>query len=123
MATYRLSQDHLEMFFGAVRSMHGWNDNPTVQQFTSSFKKLQMNSNVMLSGSSNIWTRAQSSIFNVSSGSSNTNSGFGENTAADTITDLEQINAGNYLIDITHDAGISFVAATIERQLLQCGQV
>lgn len=40
IATYRLSQDHLEMFFGKIRSMHGCNDNPTVQQFTSAFKKL-----------------------------------------------------------------------------------
>jgi hypothetical protein len=30
LLTYKLSQDHLELFFGAVRSAGGFNNNPTV---------------------------------------------------------------------------------------------
>ena len=28
---YKMSQDHFELFFGAVRASGGWNNNPTVQ--------------------------------------------------------------------------------------------
>lgn len=37
---YRLSQDHLELFFGSIRSHGGHNNNPTVRQFRSAYKKL-----------------------------------------------------------------------------------
>ena len=40
--TYKFSQDHLELFFAAVRSAGGWNNNPTTSQFTSTYKKLLM---------------------------------------------------------------------------------
>ena len=33
--TYKFSQDHLELFFGAIRSSGGFNNNPTAQQFTA----------------------------------------------------------------------------------------
>lgn len=38
--TYKFSQDHLELFFGAVRARGGWNNNPTAAQFISTFKRL-----------------------------------------------------------------------------------
>lgn len=38
--TYKLSQDHLETFFCAVRSRGGWNNNPNAQQFISAYKRL-----------------------------------------------------------------------------------
>ena len=46
LLTYKLSQDHLELFFGAVRSSLGCNNNPTVRQFMSSYKRLLMRHNV-----------------------------------------------------------------------------
>ncbi len=36
--TYKLSQDHLEPFFGALRSHFGSNNNPTVTQVEAAFK-------------------------------------------------------------------------------------
>ena len=36
--TYKFSQDHLELFFGAIRSSGGFNINPTAQQFTAACK-------------------------------------------------------------------------------------
>jgi len=36
--TYKLSQDHLELFFGAVRSSLGCNNKPTVRLFISAYK-------------------------------------------------------------------------------------
>ena len=43
---YKFSQDHLELFFGAVRSCGGFNNNPTASQFTASYKRLLMRSNI-----------------------------------------------------------------------------
>ena len=42
LLTYKLSQDHLELFFGAIRSSCGCNNNPTVRQFISAYKRLLM---------------------------------------------------------------------------------
>lgn len=38
--SYKLSQDHLEMFFGVIRSKGGHNNNPTARQFESAYKRL-----------------------------------------------------------------------------------
>ena len=38
--TYKLSQDHLELFFSAVRAAGGFNNNPTPQQFMAAYKRL-----------------------------------------------------------------------------------
>jgi hypothetical protein len=44
--TYKMSQDHLELFFGAVRASGGWNNNPTAMQFKSAYKQLLMRHNI-----------------------------------------------------------------------------
>ena len=44
--TYKFSQDHLELFFGAIRSSGGFNNNPTVQQFTAAYKRLLLRTSV-----------------------------------------------------------------------------
>lgn len=40
LSTYKLSQDHLEIFFSAIRAKGGFNNNPTATQFKSAFKRL-----------------------------------------------------------------------------------
>ena len=42
LLTYKFSQDHLELFFAAVRSSQGCNNNPIVRQFMSAYKRLIM---------------------------------------------------------------------------------
>jgi len=37
---YKISQDHLEIFFGSIRAQGGYNNNPTARQFQSAYKKL-----------------------------------------------------------------------------------
>ena len=44
--THKMSQDHLELFFGAVRSGLGSNNNPTVKQFIQRVKKLLAHSEI-----------------------------------------------------------------------------
>jgi hypothetical protein len=46
LLTYKFSQDHLELFFGAIRSAGGFNNNPTAQQFVSAYKRLLMRSSI-----------------------------------------------------------------------------
>ena len=40
LLTYKLSQDHLELFFAGVRSSGGFNNNPTVQQFSACYRRM-----------------------------------------------------------------------------------
>lgn len=37
---YKISQDHLELFFSSIRSKGGWNNNPTARQFAAAYKRL-----------------------------------------------------------------------------------
>ena len=46
LLTYKMSQDHLELFFGAVRASGGWNNNPTKHQFIAAYKQLLMRHNI-----------------------------------------------------------------------------
>jgi hypothetical protein len=43
---YKLSQDHIEIFFGIIRSHGGHNDNPTARQFKSAYRKLLINTRI-----------------------------------------------------------------------------
>lgn len=53
LPTYCLSQDPLEIFFGKNRTHYGNNDNPTVEQFMSSYRQILMYSTVLISKDSN----------------------------------------------------------------------
>jgi len=43
---YKFSQDHIELFFCAIRGQGGWNNNPTARQFKAAYKRLLMHQNV-----------------------------------------------------------------------------
>lgn len=51
LPTYKFSQDHLECFFGRIRSLNGYNDNPTVEQFCSAFRKTVINKELRVTSS------------------------------------------------------------------------
>ena len=38
--SYKVSQDHIELFFSQIRSMGGCNNNPTVRQFSAAYKSI-----------------------------------------------------------------------------------
>lgn len=52
--TYKLSQDHLEIFFSAMRSRSGKNDNPTAFQFKFAYKRLLIRSKIKGSEHANV---------------------------------------------------------------------
>ena len=70
--TYKFSQDHLELFFGAIRSSGGFNNNPTAQQFTASYKRLLLRSSIQ-GQHGNCQKRDQTDILEVISDSFKTN--------------------------------------------------
>lgn len=37
---YKISQDHIELFFGSIRSRLGCNNNPSARQFEAAYKRL-----------------------------------------------------------------------------------
>ena len=52
--SYKMSQDHVEMFFALIRRMNGFTNNPTTVQFQSAYKKLLLNNiNVAVPASAN----------------------------------------------------------------------
>lgn len=53
LIAHRFCQDHIESFFGCIRSMGGFNDNPTAQQFEAAYRKLLIHNDVICSKKSN----------------------------------------------------------------------
>ncbi|CAH2016454.1 unnamed protein product [Acanthoscelides obtectus] len=60
--TYKLSQDHIELFFSAVRSKGGCNNNPTARQFESIFKRLLLHCDIKGSKYGNVVSLDNTSI-------------------------------------------------------------
>lgn len=117
IATYKLSQDHLEMFFSKIRSIHKCNDNPTIQQFIASYKKIQMVSDIQISQDANI-----SNILTISSkhrGVSDDDVDLidRQSSVEKQIHIHENYNGDDYYC-IT---ALTFVAREIERRLLKAG--
>ncbi|KYN15587.1 THAP domain-containing protein 9 [Trachymyrmex cornetzi] len=67
LLTYKLSQDHLETFFSAVRSRGGFNNNPNAKQFMSAYKRLLVHAEVDISKSANNIVLDETVVLNVSS--------------------------------------------------------
>lgn len=53
LPTYSLNQDAVEIFFSKTRSLNGYNDNPSTQQFQSAYRKLLVHSTVCTSKHAN----------------------------------------------------------------------
>ncbi|PIK43542.1 putative THAP domain-containing protein 9-like [Apostichopus japonicus] len=66
LLTYKFSQDHIELFFAAVRSSGGFNNNPTARQFQATYKRLLMRHQVK-NGSGNCGIMDCTSILPVDS--------------------------------------------------------
>jgi hypothetical protein len=51
--SYKLSQDHIEMFFSAIRSRGGFTNNPTAMQFRGAYKRLLLHAEIATSVAAN----------------------------------------------------------------------
>nr|CAI5861979.1 unnamed protein product [Callosobruchus analis] len=71
--TYKLSQDHLEIFFSAVRSKGGINNNPTSRQFQAIMKRLLIHQEIAGNENANAVAMDNTSILHCSSASPKSN--------------------------------------------------
>lgn len=62
-----MSQDHLELFFGAIRSKGGFNNNPTARQFQAAYKHLLVQVQIVGSKAGNIADFGTINILNCTS--------------------------------------------------------
>lgn len=67
---YKISQDHLERLFGYIRSRGGYNNNPTCKQFTGTFKRLLLHSELHEGNTGNTVVLDKSMMFNLNRGRS-----------------------------------------------------
>ena len=67
LCTYKISQDHLELFFSKIRSHCGHNNNPTALQFESSYKRLLIHNELKEIKTGNCTPLVEMSILTVSS--------------------------------------------------------
>ena len=74
LLTYKLSQDHLELFFSAVRAAGGFNNNPTAQQFMAAYKRLLFRSTIK-GGQGNVSQMDNTTILDIVGDSCKTSSG------------------------------------------------
>lgn len=128
LATYRLSQDHLEMTFGRIRAMNGCNDNPTSIQFRSAIRKLLHKCDIRISSSSNVATiGCASNVLTVTSrraqlyddlGGYVTNPTNDDEDYDDNLRALEEFERSIHVTELPRLASIVFVADIIESRLL-----
>lgn len=89
IATYRLSQDHIEMLFGTIRRHGGYNNNPNVIQFKGIFKKILQHLEMKSSFLGNCLPLEDITVLTCSSAVHNINSTVSRRTMDDEIDSLE----------------------------------
>lgn len=67
MCTYKLSLDHLELFFSIIRQQFGCNNNPSAKQFQSSMKKILLHLDLKEDSSGNCIPLSNINILHFSS--------------------------------------------------------
>lgn len=115
--TFRLSQDHLESFFGRCRALCGSNNNPTEEEFLSAFRKLLVDSEISSSPFSNC--RDDLSILSVSSRKDQSSVEVcSTDDNVDAFSRIHQITTQDYLLDAFQYSTIAYIAAEIEAKIL-----
>lgn len=104
LLTYKLSQDPIELFFSAVRSKGGFNNNPSAQQFKIIFKKLLVHHEL-----SHVNSNVQ--ILNVSSKKCT------ENHEDDFFCGIEEIDVNSINLSPCIENIIEYIAGFISRNL------
>lgn len=133
--TYHILQDSVELFFLKIRSANGYNDNPTVQQFSAAFRKLLAHSKVHVSEKGNcseqgVMSNSVSNILTVSSHrvKSSVDENFDFESIVPTKDELEKIHTTIFeveskeesdQIEALSDFTIAHAASIIEKRIKQ----
>lgn len=113
--TFILSQDMLESFFGRLRAKGGFNDNPTVEQFKSAYRKTLIND--QLSSSSRANCDDQLSIYHSKSSKKCRQEDRIPDNGVAQYDSLESFCSNDYLLDACQDATICGIASRIEHTI------
>lgn len=100
--SYKLSQDHLELFFGAIRSKGGHNNNPTARQFEAAYKRLLVHTEISGPETGNAVNLEKITILTCGSGKRITTSETG-----DSLEDTEEYS--NFLQNLREEIETNFV--------------
>lgn len=134
LKSYRLLQDFLEMFFGKIRALNGYNDNPNCQQFSSAYRKLLYEADLVLSSGSNCEPRCKSNILTVSSRNRNSTPNsqneaiyfinpINEDEIESLCFEIDEMLSNNKLNGDARNPGIAHVANVLELRLTTCNQI
>lgn len=124
LTTFVFSQDHVESFFGRIRSLNGFNDNPTIEQFCAAFRKIVVNNEIKCSVLSNCVDSLN--ILNVSSFRKSIQPIPNDEkiTEFEAILDNDQhcedkteIENCEYLLDDLESASVAYTAGWIEMKI------
>lgn len=127
LPTFKFSQDHLESFFGRIRSLPGCNDNPTVEQFGGAFRKLVVCNEIRCAEEGNCEDELKLTILDVSSrGKSITHEAtsdsnvedIDETANIDRLNEIQSTYKSNNLIKTS----IAHIADLIERRIEKGGR-
>lgn len=133
--THTMSQDHLEILFGKLRSLNGFNNNPTCQQFNAALRKIMANTAIMYSKFGNCSVLNSDSVCNpysnivsITSRRAPKNKPTGTNVSQLTLdvfmnelAALQNMERVNNLTDLS-DFTVSHIAGMIESQVLNSQQ-
>lgn len=115
--TYRFSQDHLEHFFGAIRSKNGSNNNPNSIQFKASYKRLIVQNEIANAAFGNCHDFRNTETINIPSKINKTQSYVLQQQSNMTL-DQRQLEYREFILDIGMNAAIRVHALEVLRKLI-----
>ncbi|XP_071384885.1 DNA transposase THAP9 [Centroberyx affinis] len=115
--TYKLSQDHLELFFSSIRACGGFNNNPTARQFTAAYKRLLVKLQVK-TGTGNCILRDDTSIMEATPASANTSRRFDLEPVEHAEVDHDyQLCPNVDAVSEYKDAAINYIAGFVVKKI------
>ncbi|KAJ4932497.1 hypothetical protein JOQ06_010917 [Pogonophryne albipinna] len=118
LLTYKLSQDHLELFFSAIRAHGGYNNNPNVRQFRGAYKRLLVRHQVK-KGTGNCLLRDNTTILDSTPANINMARRLGIEPVEEIVTEDDTLAN---LPDVNHlseykEAAFSYIAGFIVKKI------
>lgn len=128
--TNKFSQDHLELFFGAIRGKGGFNNNPTARQFEGAYKRLLIHTEISGPETGNITHAEKLKILTCGSGHQITKNPYGDNLLqSKEYLDIEK-NIKDDMFSYKHSSAwdltfyvedvVSYIAGFVVRSLKKC---
>ncbi|KAG6442831.1 hypothetical protein O3G_MSEX002540 [Manduca sexta] len=120
ICTYKLCQDHLELFFGSIRAKCGFNNNPSACMFRAAYKRLLVHAQFKDSATGNGLQLEKITILNASAINSTTGNSRLVESPDDITMNLENLDDHDYifptLTEYAHHV-VEYIAGFVVRKL------